>query len=169
MTTRTTVVGKVQRKEQALRLCEAGHSFAAIGAELGISKARAHQLVIEALDEARDVTLDTTAHLRQLHLERLSQMHAALWPYVVDTGEKRKDGKPFVPSLDAVNRCLTIMERIEKLHGIGKEEPGLSVADVLSYAAEIAGVVKKYITDPEVRYAIVEEVRSLRSLEPPPR
>jgi hypothetical protein len=92
------------RRQRALELRLARKSYAAIAAELGISRQSAHKLVMTALDEIRTKTAEDAAKVRDLELQRLEAIEAKLW-------EKR--GEPRVA--DSLFRA---MERRARLEGL---------------------------------------------------
>lgn len=93
-------------REQALDLRRSGLSYQRIGEEMGISMARAHQLVAKAMEETHRAIAAGADALRAEEISRLDGMLAALWP-------KAKNG-----DVAAVDRVLKISERKAKLLGI---------------------------------------------------
>jgi Sigma-70, region 4 len=132
-----------EHRLQALRLRKEGYTYEAIGAALGISKQRAHQLVTEELRKLREETPEAAEAVRQLELERLDAMLRILAPKV-----KRAE-------LGAIQLVLKIMERRAKLLGLDApqeftlllkrevqslaDELGLDMAEVLAEAEAILG------------------------------
>lgn len=93
-------------REQALDLRCAGLSYQRIGEKMGISTARAHQLVSNAMDQTRQAITAGADELRAAEVARLDGMLEKLWI-------KAKRGE-----VAAVDRVLKIGERRAKLLGI---------------------------------------------------
>lgn len=95
-----------ERRAQAVELRMEGRTFDRIGAELGISRQRAYQLVSGALGKLQRETLDRVEEALALELERLDALQLAIY-------EKATAG-----DLRAIDRMLKIMERRAKLLGL---------------------------------------------------
>lgn len=93
-------------REQALDLRRSGLSYQRIGDAMGISMARAHQLVAKAMEETHRAIAAGADALRAEEVSRLDGMLLALWP-------KAAGG-----DVTAVDRVLKIGERRAKLLGI---------------------------------------------------
>ena len=110
-------------KMKALDLRGEGKSYAKIADALGISKTRAHELVLEGLDELMVQSAESAEQVRILELGRLDDM---LDRMLVKLSLQRrematKDGqKVFVPDPQerTVEGVLKIMERRAKLLGL---------------------------------------------------
>lgn len=94
------------RREEALRLRQAGASYRAIAQKLGITREAARKHVVAALEQLDDVTADLRAQLRRLELERLDALQLAHWTAAMQ-------GDPA-----ATDRILRIMDRRAKLVGL---------------------------------------------------
>lgn len=93
-------------REQALDLRRAGLSYQRIGEKMGISLARAHQLVTKAMESTHAAITAGADQLRAEEIARLDGMLEKLWP-------KARRGE-----VSAVDRVLKIGERRAKLLGI---------------------------------------------------
>ena len=80
-----------------------GYAFADIGAILGVTAQRAHQLVGEAL---ADLTREAAEQLREIEAERLDKLTTAFFPNAVQG------------DLSAAAVVLRIMERRARLFGL---------------------------------------------------
>ena len=95
-----------EHREKALQLRRAGHGYRVIGERLGLSKARAHQLVQEGLEEAK---AQIVAHADELRTEEISRLDGML-PKLYAAAE--------AGDVQAVDRVLKIGERRAKLLGL---------------------------------------------------
>jgi hypothetical protein len=100
------IVRGLQHRAQALELRRAGHTYAAIGEQLGLSKAMAFKLVRQGMEEGRIAIGKAADQLRAEELSRLDGMLEAVWP-------KASKGE-----LAAVDRVLKIGERRARLLGL---------------------------------------------------
>jgi hypothetical protein len=89
---------------QALELRKAGASFIQIGAQIGLTKQRAFQLVSEGLQELNATCANAAEELRRIELERCDALTLKLWP--------QSDNPRVCDSI------LRIMERRAKLLGL---------------------------------------------------
>lgn len=97
---------KIKHQEQALDLRRAGHSYAAIGRKIGLSKSRAHELVQVGLESARAQISASADDLRSEEIARLDGMLKTLYP------------KAAKGDVAAIDRVLKIGERRAKLLGL---------------------------------------------------
>jgi len=97
---------KLKHQEQALDLRRAGHSYAAIGRKLNLSKSRAHILVQLGLEQARSQITASADELKVEELARLDGMLAKLYPMAAKG------------DVQAADRVLKIGERRAKLLGL---------------------------------------------------
>lgn len=95
-----------ERRAQAVELRMEGKTFDRIGAELGVSRQRAYQLVHGALGKLQRETQDRVEEALALELERLDALQLAIY-------ERATGG-----DLRAIDRMLRIMERRAKLLGL---------------------------------------------------
>jgi hypothetical protein len=72
-----------ERRAKAIELRRAGLSFAAIGAELGVSKQTAHKLVQNELKDLSTAIREQADELRAEEADRLNAAAAAIWPAVL--------------------------------------------------------------------------------------
>lgn len=92
------------RKTRAVELRATGMSYAQIAAEVGYAnRGTVHSVVIQALQAREAESVDL---LRQVELERLDAVHAALWP------------KAMAGDVDAVMALLRIIEARCRLLGL---------------------------------------------------
>lgn len=105
----TTPAKRVVRDERAalaLTLRKAGATYEQIAQRVGISKQRAHQLVMEELRKLAEDCGESASKVRTLELERLDRMLLALWERATNGDEK------------AIDRILRIQERRAKMLGL---------------------------------------------------
>lgn len=91
------------RMHEALGLRLSGYPYRAIARAMKISVATAHKYVEDAL---KDITRDRAEEVLDLELHRCDELLAVAY-------EKAVRGDLF-----AMDRCLAIMTKIEKLHGV---------------------------------------------------
>ena len=91
------------RMHEALGLRLAGYSYRDIGKAMRISVSTSHKYVEDAL---KDTTRDRAEEVLDLELHRCDELLAVAY-------EKATRGDLF-----AMDRCLAIMTKIEKLHGV---------------------------------------------------
>lgn len=101
----TRIVAR-QRQAAALAGRVHGHTFQAIGDEIGVSAQRAHQLVSAALAEITTEVAERADELRSIEVARLDVAAAVLWPEVL------------AGNLRAHDRWLRNRESYRKLVGI---------------------------------------------------
>jgi hypothetical protein len=97
---------KLQRQADALELRRAGHSYASIARSLSLSKSRAHALVQDAMQYARQQVAVSVDELRALEVSRLDAMLQGVWA-------KARRGE-----MKAIDRVLKIGERRARLLGL---------------------------------------------------
>ena len=97
-----------QRKEKAVIRRIGGWTFQAIGDELGITKQAAHKLVMSALKELNEKTMESTAEMKRLQREQLNTMTNALWGAVLqgDIGA--------ITAMDRVQKRLAALEGLDQ-------------------------------------------------------
>lgn len=113
---------KAERSRHALELRKQGFTYEAIGRTLSMSTANAHKTVRLAIEA---IPLEAASQVRQLELERLDKMLAALW-------EEAIKGHP-----KAVAGVVRIMERRAAYLGLDKQAPGASQTERELAAAEV--------------------------------
>ena len=96
----------IQRRQRAVALRLAGRTYQTIAGELGVSLARAHCRVAEAVKSILSDTAESAQSLITLECQRLDAMHEALWPNAAAGG------------LQTVDRVLAIMSRRSRLLGL---------------------------------------------------
>jgi len=99
-----------EREAQAVELRKNGLSYAAIGAELGISDEGARKACKRALERMLSELQESAEELREIELGRLDHMQTALW-------QKALDG-----DCQTIDRVLRIMQRRAKLAGLDAPE-----------------------------------------------
>lgn len=135
-----------ERRLQALELRKSGLSYRKIGARLDISHEQARQDIEAELKILAAERSDKAEELRQLELERLDKLTAALDSWV-EAG-----------SHNAVNAYLRIMERRAKLLGLdapmktdvtsgGDKLTGAFEVKVIDYRALVAQTEKRPVRD----------------------
>ncbi len=112
-----------ERELRAVRLRTQGLTFAAIGAELGVSHQAAQQAVVRALEATRQELSEGADELRALEALRLERMTEVLWSRV-EEGDLR-----------AIDRVIRIRESFRRLTGLdmaqgaGEQGPQVIVVD----------------------------------------
>jgi hypothetical protein len=106
-----------ERDRRALELRIGGLTFAAIGAEMGVSWQAAQQAVKRSLEITKADIAEKAAELRAIEAERLDKVTEVLWPRVLQ-GDLR-----------AIDRLLRTRESYRRLTGldIDKAAPAMSV------------------------------------------
>ena len=131
-----------ERRTIALDLRKAGGSYREIARQLGVDVHTAHADVMAELAALREKTVEQTAELRDLELQRFDEMTAGLWPQV-------QKGSP-----PAVTAAVRVSERRSRL--LGLDEPTAT-------RTEISGSLS---VDAEARIkAQVEELRDWLSFD----
>ena len=97
-----------QRKEKAVIRRIGGWTFQAIGDELGITKQAAHKLVMSALKELNEKTMESTAEMKRLQREQLNTMTNALWGAVL------KGDIGAITAMDRVQKRLAALEGLDQ-------------------------------------------------------
>jgi hypothetical protein len=95
-----------ERKAQALARRIGGFTFQQIADELKITRQAAHALVVSALKELNEKTMESAAELKRLEMERLDTMRSAVW------------GGVLKGDLQSIDRALKISARLAALAGI---------------------------------------------------
>lgn len=136
----------VERQRAALALRGAGVSYAAIAARLGFANASG---AWKAVQRALKTTLQEPADdLRQLELQRLDAMHAAIWPHAMRG------------HLKSVDTILRLMERRARLLGLDAPKQhhvavDMTLREMAERAAADAGL--------DAAWVLAEAERILRS------
>jgi len=131
--TRAVNILATERRSRAIALRYEGKTFVEIGAILGVTGGRAHQLVTEAMDAANTLLVTDTAKLRQRQLDELAAIKGALW-----VGARRGE-------VGKVDRLDKIWSREAKLAGLdapNKHEhsgPGGKPIDFREMRERVAG------------------------------
>jgi hypothetical protein len=111
-------VRAAERSAQIMELRREGATYSAIASKIGITTARAHQVVLAELRRAHAAAAEATAAMVALELDRLDALTAACWPLAIE-GDLR-----------AVDRVLRIMARRAALLGLDHESHrGTQVAE----------------------------------------
>ncbi|MCQ9378820.1 hypothetical protein [Methyloversatilis sp. XJ19-49] len=97
---------RAARESEVFEMRKGGATFEKIGAALGVTAQRAHQIFERKLLEVRTKTGQTAEQLRALEMQRLDDLQSFLW-------EKARKG-----NATAIDRILKIMERRARLEGL---------------------------------------------------
>lgn len=97
---------RAERENIVFEMRKAGATFEKIGAALGVSAQRVHQIFERKLREVRTQTSQNAELLRALEMQRLDDLQSFLW-------DKAKKG-----NATAIDRILKIMERRARLEGL---------------------------------------------------
>jgi hypothetical protein len=98
-----------ERDRQAVELRLQGLTFAAIGAELGVSWQAAQQAVNRSLEVTRAEIAEKAERLRAMEIERLEKITEVLWPEVLKG------------NLRAIDRVLRTRESYRRLTALDLE------------------------------------------------
>lgn len=137
-----------EREREAIDLRRAGLSYSAIGRRLGCGSSTAHRAVSACLDRVVQQSVESARYLLQLELERLDELHAAIW-------DSAAGG-----NLGAIDRLLKISDRRCRLLGLDAatkvEAPGpeggpLEIEGALSdrSATFVLGLLDRYAAKAE--------------------
>jgi len=104
-----------------LELRKGGATYAMIGADLGVSEARAHQIVNDALTAT---VAEPTEQVRKLEIERIDHMLSVVWPTATNAMSEvtTVDASLLEMILKAQAGVLKLMERRAKLTGLNAPE-----------------------------------------------
>ncbi|MEU8362337.1 hypothetical protein AB0C27_40595 [Nonomuraea sp. NPDC048882] len=141
-----------QRRTKVMELKRRGHSFEAIGAQLGISKQRAHQLYWDTL---KKIPVQEVAEYRVEQAERLDEMLRRAYEVLerrhitVSNGRViYHEDEPLAddgPTLQAIRTVLAIEEQRARLLGLNapvKQELGGEVQVTYSFEGVDLGQLK---------------------------
>jgi hypothetical protein len=106
---------RAERAGRALELRKAGLTFRQIGAEMGVTEQRAHQIVTQELARLNARRAEDAEAVTRLEVERLDALLATVWP------------KALEGDLPAFDRVLAVLARRAKLLGIDAERPANGV------------------------------------------
>jgi hypothetical protein len=99
-------IESIEKRTQAMKLRLGGATYREIGAVLGISMQRAHQIVTGEVQKSVDELGETRDEARQLEVDRLDALLMGVWT-------KAQRG-----NLQAVDRVLRIGDRRARLLGL---------------------------------------------------
>jgi hypothetical protein len=108
-------VSRAERTARALELRKAGLTFRQIGADLGVTEQRAHQVVTRELARLNAKRAEDGDTVTRLEVERLDALLATVWP------------KALAGDLPSFDRVLAVLARRAKLLGIDAEKPTTGV------------------------------------------
>lgn len=95
------------KRARAVELAVQGKSYGEIAREVGFShRGSAHRAVSKALAEREVAAVE---QLRQIELDRLDRLHAAMWP------------KAMAGDLTAVQIVLRVIDQRIRLYGLGRK------------------------------------------------
>jgi Sigma-70, region 4 len=144
MPTTAQVIQARERERHALELRKGGATLAQVGEALGVSKARASQLLERALGR---LPRESGEEVRRLEVERLDALLMAMWPQAMK-------GSGW-----AVGRCLEVMERRARLLGLDAADARADrLVDVLAEAAPLVAGVLLAVVD---RLGLDDQQRAL--------
>jgi len=104
--TNNTAIKAAERRNLAIKLRRQGLTYEAIGAKLNVNASRAYKIVSDALKLIRVDTNETGEEIKTLELQRLDKF--------LEVANKQAE----TGSLQAIDRCVRIMERRAKLLGL---------------------------------------------------
>jgi hypothetical protein len=146
-------IAAAERAERVFEMRKAGATYDAIVRTVGISKQRAHEIVVSKLAEIRERTAEKVEDVRTIELSRLDDALLSIWPQV-------RQGNH-----GAIDRMVRMMERRAKLLGLDaptrSEMSGPEGAPI-----EIASVMN--MTDEQRTAEIVELIKGIPHLNAPP-
>ena len=119
---------RLPKQERALRLRSRGHTYAMIGQLMGTSRAAAHKLVMEALEERRSEVTELAEDVRQQELEHLDEIKRSALKildrqHLLTSGIDvvTYQGQPLFEdktALYAIDRLIKVSEQRAKLLGL---------------------------------------------------
>jgi len=109
------VVNTTIQDAEALALRRTGLGYVEIGNRLGIPKSTAYDSVMRALADAIENRREQAESLRQLEVERLDEMLAAIYSLAIGV---KADGTRTRPNPALFDRVLRLMERRARLLGL---------------------------------------------------
>ena len=128
----------LERENKSLELRLTGATYQQIGDALGFTKQAAYNAVIRAIGKLNDKIMENAEQVKSLELQRLDKLYTTMYRRALQ-GE-----------YGAVDRCLRIMERRAKYHGLDapikqdltsygeKLEIGVNVVDYRNAIAPVA-------------------------------
>lgn len=106
---------KLQRQADAVAMRLRGKSYSQIAEVLGITKQRAHQLVMQAFEEMRQQCAEDTEQLRAIELARLDRITETFAPMLEMPGLDLQDVEAAKKAADVL---IKVSERRAKLLGL---------------------------------------------------
>ena len=107
----------LENRTMAMELRINGLKFREIGAAMGISEQRAHQLVTEGLAHSAQVFATTAQELRELETLRLTKLYQMAFQRATVPAPSAPGVRPEM-DYEAARLCVRISDRLAKLHGI---------------------------------------------------
>ncbi len=154
--TDATRISAAERRAKALELRKHGMPYRAIGAQLGISEAQAHNDVQRALQALAALELDSAAEYRTMELERLDTLTVASARVLSAAGDGMR--------LAAIDRLLRISESRRKLLGLdAPAKTAFTNPDGTPAAyAELRTIVLNLLAPfPDLRLALADQLAQL--------
>lgn len=163
-----------QRRLKALELRAQGRPYRAIAVDMGISRARAYELVREALDDITQQSKETAEQVREIELDRLDDLHERLTMKLRLQRRKvmNKDNVEVMvpdPSEKTVDSLLRVAEHRARLLGIyapteivGAGGGAIQVSNVAA-SEEFMGKVEKMIARLEAGESPEQVAASIRA------
>jgi hypothetical protein len=135
-------IESAERTARALELRKGGATFAMIGADLGVSEARAHQIVNDALTA---IVAAPAEKVRKLEIERIDHMLSVVRPTAKNAMSETTvvDASLLEMILKAQAGVLKLMERRAKLTGLDAPEKVQEVGHVSDAKATLLAKLKK--------------------------
>jgi anti-sigma factor RsiW len=114
-------IESAERTARALELRKGGATYAMIGEDLGVSEARAHQIVNDALTA---IVAEPAEKVRKLEIERIDHMLSVAWATATNAMSEvtTVDASSLDMILKAQAGVLKLMERRAKLTGLDAPE-----------------------------------------------
>lgn len=135
--TSPTQLTAAERRARAVIMRRAGASFTEISRQLGISRQAAHKAVKRAYQLLAEETINETAALRALELDRLDRLHMGIWDTAIKKGPTQ---------LEHVDRVLKISHRRAALLGLDAPRKfkvtDEDIDDAIRHELEMAGLAK---------------------------
>lgn len=134
------------RREKAVRLRVAGFTFEKVGQALGVSKQRAHALIMDEVRKSNEECHESTTMLRDIAHRRLenaiNRLTTAAFPN--PTEEDRRAKRVPEPNLQALDRLLKAIDQDAKI--MGYEAPQKHQIDMRVVAASLTPLVDTMLT-----------------------
>ena len=156
-------IESAERTARALELRKGGATYVMIGEDLGVSEARAHQIVNDALTA---IVAEPAEKVRKLEIERIDHMLSVVWATATNAMSETTvvDASLLDMILKAQAGVLKLMERRAKLTGLDAPEKVQEVGELADAKATLLAKLKKMAE--RMRPLTVEIAAPLKDVTP---